>query len=192
MSDIKIIDDFLPEKEYRTIYQYFVDSEFGYEGQSCPWYWVDGTSYFDDGYYMFVNLCYGNYTITNPTMFNLLLPFTVKLKVQAYFRIKANLTLPVQTQQMDVSSQFHVDNPDCLEEGHCPMMTAIFYVNTNNGGTLFEDGTKVESVANRLLIFPCHMKHAAMPHTEGSKNRIVINFNYYAGLQSLLRYDDKD
>ena len=76
MSDIKIIDDFLPEKEYRTIYQYFVDSEFGYEGQSCPWYWVDGTSYFDDGYYMFVNLCYGNYTITNPTMFNLLLPFT--------------------------------------------------------------------------------------------------------------------
>ena len=56
MSDIKIIDDFLPEKEYRTIYQYFVDSEFGYEGQSCPWYWVDGTSYFDDGYYNLGNI----------------------------------------------------------------------------------------------------------------------------------------
>tara|TARA_X000000368_G_C22754670_1_gene589928 strand:- start:62 stop:640 length:579 start_codon:yes stop_codon:yes gene_type:complete len=192
MSDIQIIDDYLPEKEYRSLYQYFIDSEFGYEGQSCPWYWVDGTSYFDDGYYMFVNLCYGNYTIVNNTMFNLLLPFTARLKVQAYFRIKANLTLPTQTQQMDVSSQFHVDNPDCNVEGDSPMMTAIFYMNTNNGATVFEDGTIVESVANRLTIFPCHKKHAARPHTEGSKNRIVINFNYYKGCESLLKYDGND
>ena len=56
--------------------------------------------------------------------------------------------------------------------------TSIFYMNTNNGYTKFEDGTKIESVANRLVSFPSNMKHKGSSCTD-EKIRVVINFNYF-------------
>ena len=56
--------------------------------------------------------------------------------------------------------------------------SAVFYLNSNNGYTLFEDGTKVESVAGRLLVFDPHMAHTGSSSTD-TKNRVVINFNYF-------------
>jgi hypothetical protein len=50
-------------------------------------------------------------------------------------------------------------------------------MNTCNGYTLFEDGTKVESVANRIVTFPNSMKHTGTTTTD-SEYRMVINFNY--------------
>ena len=57
-------------------------------------------------------------------------------------------------------------------------ITSIFYINTNNGYTKFEDGTIVESVANRMLSFPANMKHCGTSCTD-ERRRIVINFNYF-------------
>ena len=65
-----------------------------------------------------------------------------------------------------------------LEEKLKQLTTSIFYVNTNNGYTKFEDGTKVESVANRMVIFPSNMKHIGTSCTD-EKTRVVINFNYF-------------
>ena len=56
--------------------------------------------------------------------------------------------------------------------------TSIFYVNTCNGYTHFEDGTKVDSVANRLITFPTQTKHGGACCTD-TVARIVINFNYH-------------
>jgi hypothetical protein len=56
--------------------------------------------------------------------------------------------------------------------------TAIFYINTNNGYTEFNDGTKVDSVENRMLIFPSKLSHRAVAQTDEDQ-RIVINFNYF-------------
>ena len=39
--------------------------------------------------------------------------------------------------------------------------SAVFYVNSNDGYTEFEDGVKVESVANRIAIFPTMKLHRA-------------------------------
>jgi hypothetical protein len=58
--------------------------------------------------------------------------------------------------------------------------TAIFYLNTNNGYTLFEDGTKVDSIENTLLIFHGHRKHSGVSCTD-QKRRIVLNINYIPG-----------
>jgi hypothetical protein len=55
--------------------------------------------------------------------------------------------------------------------------TAVFYVNTNNGGTIFLNGKKTNSVANRLVEFDSHQKHAAVDCTD-EKVRVVVNFNY--------------
>ena len=56
--------------------------------------------------------------------------------------------------------------------------TAIFYLNSNNGYTEFEDGTKVESVANRFVSFPSTLKHRGTSCTDENV-RVVINFNYF-------------
>ena len=66
-----------------------------------------------------------------------------------------------------------------LEEKLKQWTTSIFYVNTNNGYTEFEDGTKVESVENRLVTFSLNMKHRGTSCTD-EKTRVVINFNYFA------------
>ena len=55
--------------------------------------------------------------------------------------------------------------------------TAILYINTNNGFTEFEDGVKVESIANRLVMFPSNFKHRGITQTD-EQTRIMINFNF--------------
>jgi hypothetical protein len=58
--------------------------------------------------------------------------------------------------------------------------TSILYINTNNGYTEFEDGTIVESVANRLVAFPANIQHRGVSQTD-EETRILINFNYLSG-----------
>ncbi len=54
--------------------------------------------------------------------------------------------------------------------------TAIFYLNTNNGYTLFEDGSKISSVANRMVIFDSAMLHTGASCTDAD-HRLVLNLN---------------
>ena len=56
--------------------------------------------------------------------------------------------------------------------------TSIFYINTNNGHTRFENGKRVESVANRMVTFPSHLQHTGTSCTN-ARTRVLINFNYY-------------
>ena len=58
--------------------------------------------------------------------------------------------------------------------------TAIYYVNTNNGYTKFEDGTVVNSVENRCVVFDSSLRHTGTTCTD-QKTRVVINFCYVEG-----------
>ena len=55
--------------------------------------------------------------------------------------------------------------------------TSVFYINTNNGGTIFQNGKKTKSKANRLVEFDSYQNHAGIDCTD-QKVRGVINFNY--------------
>ena len=70
---------------------------------------------------------------------------------------------------------FHTDYEDKRKD---KMTTSILYMNTNNGGTKFEDGTFVNSLANRMVTFDCLTKHAPVSCTDKDR-RIVVNINYY-------------
>ena len=59
-----------------------------------------------------------------------------------------------------------------------PHKTAVFYVNTNNGYTEFEDGTKVESVENRIVFFDGSKPHNSSTCTD-QKIRVVVSINYF-------------
>jgi hypothetical protein len=55
---------------------------------------------------------------------------------------------------------------------------AIFSINTNNGGTILKDGTKIDSVENRILFFNPSEEHDSENCTD-EKTRINININYF-------------
>ena len=57
-------------------------------------------------------------------------------------------------------------------------LTAILYMNTNNGYTLLETGYKVESVENRLVIFPNNVLHTGISQTD-TNVRVLINFDFW-------------
>ena len=97
------------------------------------------------------------------------------INIGAFRRVKANL----QVAQKDVIyGGFHYD---LTEKGIVDknLFIAIYYVNSNNGYTEFEDGTKIDSIADRLVIFKNDIKHRGVSQTN-TKQRIVINFNFYS------------
>tara|TARA_B100000131_G_C17740862_1_gene460967 strand:- start:50 stop:556 length:507 start_codon:yes stop_codon:yes gene_type:complete len=55
---------------------------------------------------------------------------------------------------------------------------ALLYLNTNNGFTEFSDGTKCESVENRLVIFNGSIEHNSSTCTD-VKKRQVLTINYF-------------
>tara|TARA_B100000035_G_scaffold116653_1_gene98830 strand:- start:547 stop:1038 length:492 start_codon:yes stop_codon:yes gene_type:complete len=57
--------------------------------------------------------------------------------------------------------------------------TCVYYVNTCDGYTKFEDcGTVVDSVANRCLVFPSQLRHTGTNVTDTNK-RLIINMNFF-------------
>ena len=56
--------------------------------------------------------------------------------------------------------------------------TIVFYLNSNNGYTEFEDGTKVDSIENRIVFFDGSIPHNSSTCTD-QKARAVISINYF-------------
>ena len=157
---IEIIDNFLPEEEFKSIQSFMMGGEF-------RWFYCKGRTYGDDGLYHMVHMFYQPEVGGNSEHINIWNNFMNQVGAKKCERIKANLTLKTSTIQ---PSPFHFDYPD--------MKTAVFYINTNNGYTEFKNGVKVESVANRVCIFDSNMEHCGTTHSEGGPQRVVVNFNY--------------
>ena len=161
---MKVIDNFLNDDEFNIIQQYFLNDSF-------VWHLNDSIANKRQGIdqYQFTHTFFD---ISKPSLQNyssFLQPLLLKLKPQYIFRIKANLR-PRTTQ--GVLSDYHVDMS-------LNQQTAIFYLNTNNGYTKFQqnDYEDVPSVANRLLTFYGGLKHCGSSCTD-SNYRIVLNINY--------------
>ena len=99
-------------------------------------------------------------------------PILEKLNVKTLHRCKVNA---ISRENKIVVHGFHTDMP-IIKNMH-NMKTSILYLNTNNGFTVFEDGTKVESIANRMVTFPMHYKHSGTTCTDIDR-RVAINFCY--------------
>lgn len=61
--------------------------------------------------------------------------------------------------------------------------TGVLYLNTNNGYTEFEDGTRVESVANRYVEFDSNALHRGVDCND-KPWRAVLNVNYIPSVNS--------
>ena len=156
---MQILDNSLQQKEFKNLYKTFHLSNF-------PWYFIPFKVKPGDDKYQLYHL-FSNREKIHSKYFSILSPILKLLKAKEIIRIKANLTFK---QNENIFSDMHIDFKNCK--------TAIFYLNTNNGFTFFEEGKKILSKENRMVIFDSNLKHCAVDCTD-KKYRIVININYH-------------
>ncbi len=160
----KVIDNFLPKKNFIKIKNILLGIDF-------PWYYYPNISNVNKvskgPLFYLMHLIYDRKP--NSDYYNIikenLLDF---IDIKAIVRIKANFYPNQGIKKID---EPHVDF-DYKHKG------AIFSLNTNNGGTILEDGTIIKSIENRILFFDPSTKHDSLNCTD-EKTRVNININYF-------------
>ena len=158
---IKVIDNFLEEDIFKEIEKILMSDKF-------PWFFNDFKNDSDDiNNFQFTHTVVRGNGNVESKFIQYMKPFFDKLNIKKIFRIKINLT--TRTQKL-FNHLYHTD-----VSFQCS--TAIFYINSNNGKSIFKNGEEINSVANRMVIFNSNLEHAATSHTD-EKTRVVINFNF--------------
>lgn len=164
MKNIEIKDDYLPLKKLQDLENFVLSNEFPY--------------------YYNINIAGEDDDKTDTFMFNHRLMIKNKecssvgkmitdiiMKDITYNNIlRSKINLYLKTDSLKLH-RFHKDT----EQENTKI--ALFYINTNNGYTEFEDGTIVKSIKNRLVLFPCNLKHRSTTTTD-TRHRLNVNINY--------------
>ena len=171
MSDIKIEDDYLTSYELNILNDSILHHTF-------PWHLnrvVNSNNLMCDDIdnHQFCHH-FIDYDVNSPfqqqsNWTQLLNPILRHINFISWKRIKANLN---PRNSSIIKHGFHQDHHSQ------DLKVSIFYLNTNNGYTEFADGTRIESIANRLVTFPGNLRHTGTTCTD-QPFRMVINFNYF-------------
>ena len=170
VSPIKVEDNFLRQGEFETLKEWFINSRSDID--NCPWMYsphVIGPQGDDPNDFQFIHVFWFPNRGVVSQHIDVISPIMRKINPKAWLRIKANLR--VRTEHVRVGGM-HTDVGDY---GHT---TSIYYINTNDGYTSFENGDTYNSVENRMITFPSHLRHAGSTPSN-AKARFVINFNYF-------------
>lgn len=164
MIDYKVVDNFLDKEYFNTLKNNITGSEF-------PWFYQYKLNDQQDDNdkdlcYYFAHTFYRNGP--NSDFYNLVEPLWDTLKIKSLMRIKANCYPGTH------NLITHPEHQDYFFDHNA----AIIYLNTNDGYTILEDGTKIESVENRILFFNAAKKHSSSNCTN-KKARFNININYF-------------
>jgi len=135
-----------------------------------PWYYNEGVVKKNDGQAQLVHTFFDkdrNYI--NSDYYGLFEPLIKKINPFALLRVKANLSLKTEK---PIEQGFHTDYSTNVN-----VTTGLFYINTNNGCTIFKTGKKVKSTANTFVEFDGKTPHTGISCTD-ILNRLVLNLNY--------------
>ena len=161
---MKIIDNFLPNYQFKQLQSLFMESNF-------PWYNNrEIVSGLETDLPLLTHTLFDKREPWNGISsgyFNSMQIFINKLKINELYRIKANLNFKT----------FFNRNTGWHSDPWPNSKTAIFYMNTNNGCTKVRKNGRVRCVENRMVIFDSNLVHAGILSTN-TKTRVVINFNY--------------
>ena len=165
MRETKVIDNFLPPELHEQIKSRLLGGDF-------PWFYNNTKIYDADPdnphNFQFTHLVYDDYVPHSP-LWEGLDPIIRYMNAQAWVRIKCNLT--TRTEEI-YTYGMHQDIDDFVG------VTGVYYVNDNNGYTVFDDGEIIHTKANRLVLFDSRRIHTGTSCTD-EKVRCVINFNYF-------------
>ena len=156
---IEVSDNFIKEKNiFKGIKDLLMSPEF-------PYYYNNKVAdKKDNSDFYFSHRLYDNHQQTSSFFTKIVPPILAKLEFKQLYRAKVNCYTKKHKQ---IITKMHTDTP----QKH---MVALFSINTNNGYTLFENGDKILSVENQLVVFEGHLKHCSVAQTD--KN-IRVNIN---------------
>jgi hypothetical protein len=163
----EVVDNFLDEKYFTEL-----EKNIAKPNSKMPWFWEPSVTGNSDEkecsklFYMTHSFYENNLPTSN--LLDKFFPLFTKLgEIGALIRVKANFypnTEILYEHPMHVDYSFHNTG-------------AILSMNTCDGYTKLEDGTKINSVANRLLIFDASTPHCSTT-TTNIPARINININF--------------
>jgi hypothetical protein len=160
---MKVVDNFFDPVYFNELRSFFLD-----QPTRIPWFFVptmnkDHTESNTMSY--FEHLAYQDRP--NSDFYKILEPIVELFDMQELIRIKCNCYPATENLVIHPS---HKDY-EFTHKG------AIISINTCDGYTLLEDGTRVDSVANRVLFFDPSKMHSSTNCTN-EKARFNINVNY--------------
>ena len=171
---MEIIDNFLQQDDFDTIASTIMSKGF-------PWYHQDDVAYKDevkeDMTFYSTHWLYKDDKPRFDTSLELIMPILKRLgsmndnyKVRTLVRVKLN---SYPNQNKFIEHPWHED----FEPNTLPYKACLLSLNTCDGYTKFKDGTKIESVSNRAILFdPCISHHST--NTTDQTRRVNININY--------------
>jgi hypothetical protein len=168
LSDYKIFDNFLPDNEFQAIYNTVKKAEFGWAYNE---YVSEYGNVKDENFY-FTHTMYAWGSPTCPSFNEVIIPVEkvlrekANIQIKAMLRMKANLYTRTETL---IQHGMHMD----YDYSHT---ACILGMNDCDGFTILENKSKIESKANRMLIFDGSNKHCSTSCTD-QKVRINISFN---------------
>ena len=173
----EVIDNFLDKENFDNLVTLITDKGRTegsvYAGEAnMPWFFQptftvhDRNSLPNDKLFYMTHNFY-DHNVPTSHFYDKLFPLLEKLEVRGLLRIKANLYPFTET---FYEHPMHTDYP-FSHSG------ALFSLNTCDGYTKLKDGTKIDSVANRMLLFDPGEEHCSTTTTNVSA-RININMNY--------------
>lgn len=160
----KVVDNFLPKKNFTTIknlifgsnFNWFYRSDVNFNKIESP----NMLFYFNHLFYKTVPYSEA-FSIINENLLSF-------MEIKALIRVKANM---YPNQRLKIENGFHTDY-NFSHKG------AILYLNTNNGRTILNDKIKIDSIENRILFFDPSIPHDSENCTD-QKVRVNININYF-------------
>ena len=171
--DLKIIDNFLDENEFNILVNNTISRSDGHQTQfrvvsNVENFGSDSEDYWS--WYM-IHMIYANDIPQSEIYDDICKMFIPRFLQVANFRTMIRIKINAYPYTNVVKEhKKHIDF-DFSNIG------AIFSLNTCDGYTKFSDGTKVESIANRIVFFDASKKHQSTT-TSNTKLRYNINFNF--------------
>ena len=187
-SNYEIVDNALPNHVFEELKNYIM-------GDAFPWFFQQFVAYSPElntnegwsaskknkdliakpltdeqkhwNFYMTHRSYDDNIILSSQDIWRMLQPIIRLLESKTIIRIKFNMY--PKTPNI-IHHKMHIDY-SYKHKG------ALFYINSNDGLTVLEDGTEIKSVANRLLLFDASKPHHSTT-TSNENRRVNINFNY--------------
>lgn len=166
---IKVVDNFLDVNEFIELKNYIIVNG------NLPWYIRNsvGNIGSNDGYFL-MHMFYNDFKPSSDH-FKILAPLLENINPLSLIRIKSNF-YPTTSEM--IHHDFHVDFSN-LHGDAISCKACLFYLNTNNGKTIFETGEEIKSIENRAVFFDPSIPHRSTTCTNDPIGRFNINFNYF-------------
>ena len=163
-NDCRVIDNFLPQKYFEHLKECCFSTNF-------PWVYCNEVANLGEDqeeHFFFTHRVYDRFEPQSSFISELEDLLIKHLNAKSLIRVRFNL---YPNQGKLIEHELHQDYM-------YPHKTAVLYMNTCDGYTGFEDGSKVDSVENRVVLFDGSVPHHSTNCTN-QKVRIVLSVSYF-------------